>query len=229
MEYFIGIVIGIALTLVVLGIAVSLVIRRSASAPLPEMPRLDGEPAVMVMMIEPFLNHQLREALASEMQNVTRFGETVKPAPMAAPGAAAGGAKAEPKPAPFKIKLNDATLDVQTGRRAKFYAQLTLSAWTFPVQVRPVADMVFVLHEGRIKIFVTNVQVGGFNVPRALVDRFVSDVVNTAEAKLNHSLLQLQRDTHVQLALIETTEDLLVLKFVEPNRMGASAVQGEVK
>lgn len=194
MEFIFGILAGIALTLVVIGIGVWVLLRRSVAAPLPEMPSFEGEPAVMVMMIEPFLNQQLREALNAETN---------------AEFSAASSS-------PFKMKLNDATLDVQTGRRAQFIAQLTLTAWRFDVQLRPIADMLFGLENGRVKIGVTNVQVAGVNVPRALIDRFVNDVVTTAEAKLNHSLTQLQRDTGVQLSEIETTEDLLILKFAEP-------------
>lgn len=193
-EFVLGILVGIVLTFVGIGVGVWVLLRRSASAPLPEMPTFEGEPAVMVMMIEPFLNHQLREALNAE----------------------ANAEFSAASSAPFKMKLNDATLDVQTGRRAQFIAQLTITAWRFDVQLRPIAEMVFGLQKGRVKIGVTNVQVAGVNVPRALIDRFVSDVVTTAEAKLNHSLTQLQRDTGVQLTEIETTEDLLILKFAEP-------------
>ena len=191
MDFLLGILLGIALTLVVIGVGMWVLLRRSTSAPLPEMPSFEGEPAVMVMMVEPFLNQQLREALSAETN--AEFSNPDAP--------------------PFKMQLNDATLDVQTGGRAKFYAQLTFSAWQLQLQVRPVVEMVFGLQNGRVKIGVNTVQVAGFNVPRALIDRFANQVVAASEAKLNHSLLQLQQDTGVQLAQIETTEDLLILKF----------------
>ena len=209
MEFTIGVLVGAVLTLLILVVSFWLLLRRSANAPLPPMPTFPGEPSVMVMMIEPFLNHQLREALAAEAVLET--------------------AELEQKTSRLKIKLNDATLDVQTGQRARFYAQLTLTAWSFPVQLRPIADMAFGLQDGRVKITVTGVQLGGFNVPRALVDRFVTQVVETSEAKLNHSLMQLQQDTGVQLAAIETTEDLFILKFVEPRAADETVVQGVVK
>lgn len=209
MEFTLGVLVGVALTLLVLGVGVLLLLRRSVRMPLPEMSALEGEPAVMVMMIEPFLNHQLRDALAAE---------TVSEA-----------AALEQKASRVKIKLNDAALDVQTGQRARFYAQLTVTAWNFPVPLRPIADMAFGLQNGRVKITVTGVQLGGFNVPRALVDRFVSEVVNASEAKLNHSLMQLQQDTGVHLVNIETTEDLLILKFVEPPVVTVSTVQEMTK
>ncbi|MBI4674739.1 MAG: hypothetical protein HY741_24095 [Chloroflexi bacterium] len=197
------------LTLAVISVGVWLVLRRSVAAPLPTVPTFDGEPAVVVMMIEPFLNHQLREALAiaeSDPKGFSGARDTMRAMAENPSGL---------KPSRFKMKLNGATFDVQNGRRAKFFAQLTFTAWRFNVQLRPIAEMVFGLQDGRVKIAVTNVEVGGFNVPRALIERFVSEVVATAEVKLNHSLAQLQQDTGVQLAGIETTEDLLVLKFAE--------------
>jgi hypothetical protein len=221
LDFVLGVFVGIILTLVVIGIGVLtrahpcarsavcgrqwLALRRSARAPLPEMPAFAGEPAVTVMLIEPFLNQQLREALAAE---------TTPHAP--APEAQA---------ARFKIQLDDATLDVQTGQRAKFYAALRLTAWNFHLRARPIADMMFGLQDGRVRIAVTAVRIAGLNVPRALMDRFVSHVVAVAEAKLNHSLLELQQDTRVQLSAIETTEDLLILKFAQA--AGPAAVPQE--
>jgi len=210
-EFTFGVLLGIALTLAILSVSAWVWLRRSGRAPLPELPALQGEPSVMVMMIEPFLNQQLRDALAAETDaGVKNFFNSTNAARAAAEN------PSEAKAARVKIKLNDATLDVQTGQRARFYAQLTVTMWHFPVTLRPVADMRFGLADGRVKISVMDVQLGGLHVPYALVDRFVSQVVQTSEAKLNHSLLQLQRDTGVQLAGIETTEDLLILKFAEP-------------
>ncbi len=209
MEYVIGIVIGVLLTLLVLGVSIVLLLRRSANEPLPEMPQFAGEPSVMVMLIEPFLNQQLSEAMAAQ--------------------ADVESSQAEQKNARVKIKLLSATLDVQTGQRAKFYALLSATMWNFTVPLSPVTDLFFGLQAGRVKIFVTNVQLAGFNVPRVLVDRIVSQVVATAEAKLNNSLVQLERDTRVQLFSIETTEDLLILKFAGPASSGAAATAGEGK
>ena len=92
------------------------------------------------------------------------------------------------------------------------------------MQVRPIADLLFGLQDGRVRIAVTGVQIAGFTVPRVLIDGFVNQVAATAEAKLNHSLSQLQQDTRVQLSAIETTEELLILKFVE-----AVTARGEEK
>lgn len=221
MEFTLGVLVGIALTLLVLGVSLMVLLRRSAREPLPPMPTFKGEPAVMVMMIEPFLNYQLREALAAE--TVAEFGDFSNTSfeARAAPENLSGA-----KSPRLKIRLNDATLDVQAGQRARFYARLTVTAWNFPVQLRPVADMAFGLNDGRVKITVTGVQLAGFNVPRALVDRFVSQVVAASEARLNHSLMQFQQDTGVQLAVIETTEDLLILKFAEPSAKNNSVLWG---
>ncbi len=206
MELALGIVIGIALTLVVFGVSVWLLVRRSVANPLPEMtPPFEGQAAVLVMMIEPFLNHQLHTALEAQTNATELHGEHNAASSMF-------GAK----PSRFHLELQDASLDVQTGQRARFYAQLIFTAWNFHVLLRPIADMMFALQDGRVRVAVTDVQLGGVHVPRALVDRFVRSVVVTAEEKLNHSLRQLQQDTGVQLAHIETTEDLMILRFVEP-------------
>lgn len=221
MEFTLGVLAGIVLTLLVLGVGFLVLLHRSAKEPLPPMPDFEGEPAVMVMMIEPFLNHQLGEALAAEtaleLQGFSNAFDAI---------GRRGENPAGSKTSRFKIRLNDATLDVQKGQRARFYARMTVTAWNFPVQLRPIADMAFGLNDGRVKFTVTGVQLAGFNVPRALVDRLVRQVVAASEARLNHSLMQLQQDTGVQLAQIETTEDLLILKFTEPPAGKGSVLWG---
>lgn len=212
LEFALGILVGLLLAVILLVAAVWFLQSRSVRAPLPDMPTFEGEPSVMVMMIEPFLNHQLRAALEAEAEP-----DDFVDAPTAAPSAGPA-----PKPSRFKLKLDNATLDIQTGQHAKFYALLTAHAWNVRIQVRPVTDMQFGLMDGRVRIHVTNVQVAGFNVPRALIDRFVSSVVANAEAKLNHSLIQLERDTDVRLFTIETTEDLMILKFAESAKPASS-------
>lgn len=206
MEFTLGVLVGILLTLLILGASLLILQRRSIAPPLAPPQSFEGEPAVTVLMIESFLNQQLREALAAE--TVAEVTNSAQKAPR------------------VKIKLNDATLDVQAGQHARFYAQLTATAWNLPVQLRPIADMVFGLQDGRVKINVTQVQLGGVRVPHALVDHFVSQVVAAAETKLNHSLTQLQRDTRAQLTRIETTEDLMILKFTAPRAAQTTASQG---
>lgn len=198
MEFIFGIVVGIIASVVVVALALWWVLRKSVETPIPELPALDGQPAVMVMLIEPFLNRQLREALSTETDEVEHRAYM-----------------ATQERLPLDLKLVDASLDVQTGRRARFTAELTASALGLKVSVRPITSMYFVPQGGRVKIMITNVEIGGFHVPRVLFDRFANEVVATAEAKMNHSLLQLQQDTGVQLADLETTEDLLILKFAE--------------
>ena len=114
---------------------------------------------------------------------------------------------------PFRIKLNEAMLDVKPGWRAKFVAQMTFSAWNINMNIRPITDLYFSLREGRIGIVVRKVQLRGFTVPRALIDNFVNEVVLTSEARLNHTLEQLERETNVELIDVETTDDLMILKF----------------
>jgi hypothetical protein len=156
------------------------------------------------MMVEPFLNHQ--------MQQMTGELDLAELAPV--PG--------ERRP-PFALALQDVALDVLPGRHARFYTKLTATAWRLNVPLRPVTDLLLLPQNGLVKIVVTKIQLGALTIPRALVDRFVSAVVTGAEAKLNHSLTQFQRDTNVLLSDVETTPDLLILKFTEPQ---ASPVLG---
>jgi hypothetical protein len=198
MDFLFGVMVGVIATLAAGGLAAWLLNRRDAALPVPVEEHLPGEAAVAVMMLESFLNHQLRDALADEAIELQLETQEATHARL-----------------PLKLKLNSASLDVQPGRRAVFTAQLTVSAWGLQLGLRPTTEFLFVLQGEAIKLRVVTVRVAGFNVPRALVDRFVSEVVETAEARLNHSLMLLQRDTHVKLSDLETTEDLMILKFVQ--------------
>lgn len=195
-DFFIGLAAGILIAVIAVAFAAYFFLRDSSPPLIPSLPAASDSPAVSVMMLESFLNQQLREALASEALELQDQSNQA----------------AQPR-APFRIKLNDAALDVKPNRSAHFTAQLAASAWNLQVQVRPVTEFYFVPQDGRVKILVTRVQVRGFTVPHALIDKFVSEVVMAAEAKLNHSLAQLQHDTKVTLNEIESTEDLLILKF----------------
>lgn len=221
MEFVLGVLVG-AVAVLVLGVLVIwLALRVSASQPLPDVRPIEGEPAVSVLMVESFLNAQLREAMSAEALEIQH--ET---------------AEATRARVPLRLKLLTAVLDVIPGRRARFIAQLQASAWMVNVTVRPISELIFVPQGGNVRIVVSNVQIAGFNIPRAWIDRYVSDVVETAQARLNHSLTLLQRDTGVQLADIETTDELMILKFARIERAapppapsdGAEpvALQGEV-
>lgn len=195
-DFLVGLAAGIAGTLIAAGVALYFFLRDPSPVPIPESNRSTANPAVTVLLVESFLNQQLREQLANEnAQSQNKAAATAD-----APG-------------PFQIKVNDAALNVLSERRARLTAQLTARAWNFKINLRPAAEFYFVPQDGRVKIIVTQVQVQGITIPRALIDNTVNEIVETAQAKLNHSLAQLQRDTNVTLTEIATTEDLLVLKF----------------
>lgn len=186
---------GVGAAILIGSIALYFFLRDTTPISIPESSPGAANPAVTVLLIESFLNQQLRDALA----NANASSQNVTAAPTNA--------------SPFNIKLNDAALDVQPERRAQLTAQLTASAWNFKINLRPITEFYFVPQDGRVKIIVTKVMVQGFTIPRALIDNLVNEIVATAQAKLNHSLAQLQRDTNVTLSEIETTQDLLILKF----------------
>jgi hypothetical protein len=196
MDFWLGLAAGIIATLLLGVLAVYFFVRDSSPPLVHESTPPDGRTAVTVMMIESFLNQQMRDALGSETVELEHEAERATQARV-----------------PLKIKLREAALDIQDGRRAEFAAQLTASAWGLNLDLRPVTELQFVPQEGRVKIVVRRVRVRGLTVPRSLIDSFVNEVVETAEAKLNHSLAELQRDTNVTLTDIESTDDLLILKF----------------
>jgi len=202
MEFVLGILVGAVAVILIAVIGIWLALRYSTHQPLPDVRPIEGEPAVSVLMVESFMNAQLREAMSAEAFEIQQ--ETV----------VATQAKV-----PLKLKLTDAVFDVIPGRKARFIAQLKASAWVINVSVRPVSELIFVPQDGSVKIIVSNVQIAGFNIPRAWIDRFVSDVVESAQARLNHSLTLLQRDTGVQLSDIETTDELMILKFSRLERI----------
>jgi hypothetical protein len=196
MEFAAGLVVGILVTVIAAAVALFFLVRDKtpivAADPIPD----DVAPSVTVFMTEPFLIQQLREALASEVvETQTELQQT----PLGR--------------IHLKIKMNEATLDVLPQSRAQFIALMTFTAWGIPLTVRPVTEFTFVPRRGRVEIFINHIQIRGISIPRALVDNFVNEVLETAQTRLNHSLTQLQRDTGVQLTKIETTHDLLILEF----------------
>ena len=196
MDFWLGLGAGILLTILVAGVGLFVILRDNTPLPNLHFPSSPASPSVTVLLIEPLLNQQLRQVLASETLELQEETQ-----------------QATRSRIPFKIKLNDAVLDVKPGCRAHFIAQMTVSAWNLNFNLRPVTEFYFSQQEGRVKISVSKVQVRGFTVPHSLIESFVDEVVASSEVKLNHSLEQLQRDTRVELTDIETTEDLMILKF----------------
>ncbi len=196
MEFVLGIVVGVLLACSVAAMGVWLLLRDSSTAPLPKLQTPVGAPVVMVVLVESFLNDQLRETLAAQPIQVE---EEIPHADRAL----------------FDLKLNDASLKVEPGQRAQVIVKATVSKWGLKLKLHPITELRFVLNRGRVQLDVENVQVSGWHVPRIVIDRFVSALIAAGEAKLNQSLAQVEQDMHVELCEIETTEDTMILKFAE--------------
>lgn len=199
MEFLLGVLSGVVLAAIAGAVGVWWLVRdpgavsRSEIAPtLP--PALLGVPVVTVTLAESFLNHQLHTALAGNALGAAESSD--------------GGL--------FQFQLEDAALDVRPGQRALFSARLSVAAWNFRLGIRPVSELAFTLREGRVRLVVERVQLARFNVPRALVERVVSQILTTAEAKLDQSLLPFERETGVKLTALESTDGTLILRFTEP-------------
>lgn len=203
MDFLLGLGVGILVTVLILAVGAFLILRDTTPLPIVELPPSLAQPAVTVLLIEPLLNQQLRQVLANETLELQEETQQVTH-----------------ERVPLKIKLNAAMLDVHPGRRAQFIAQMTISAWNLNLKIRPSTDLYFSLKDGRIGIIVNRVHLHGFTVPRVWIDRFVSEFVATSEARLNYSLEQLERETSVELADIETTDDLMILKFRSKDSLG---------
>lgn len=196
MEFLVGLVVGIIVTLLLGAVGLFFFLRdtRPVTAVEPIPPEV--APSVTVFMTEPFLIQQLREALASEvLETQTEIQQT----PLGR--------------IQLKIRMDQAMLDILPQARAQFTALMTFTAWSIPLSLRPVTEFTILPRAGRVEIIINHIQIRGINVPRALVDNFVNEVLERAQARLNHSLLQLQTDTGVQLSKIDSTHDLLILEF----------------
>ncbi|HZQ09043.1 MAG TPA: hypothetical protein VFD70_20870, partial [Anaerolineae bacterium] len=66
MEFVLGIVVGVLLAFSVAAMSVWLLLRDSSTAPLPKPQTPVGAPVVMIVLVESFLNDQLRETLAAQ-------------------------------------------------------------------------------------------------------------------------------------------------------------------
>ncbi len=199
-DLIIGILVGLVLAVIIGAVALYFVLRDTSPVLPPAWTPPSHTPAVTVFMLESFLNQQLRQALeleASETQSELTA--------------------ATPAHVPFRFKINDAALDVRPDRRAEFTAGITVSAWALKLTIRPITDFIFVPHNGQVNIIVTRIRLSGITIPYNLIESFVQEVVETAQGKLNHSLIQLQADTGVELVDMDTTEDLLILRFSSHN------------
>jgi hypothetical protein len=191
MELVIGFLAGILAALFLGGIGIYLFLREDNPVVVPDAPPSSNEIAsVTVILLESFLNQQLAQLMVTD----------------AAPSTAQALG-------PVKFKLNGASLDLQPESRARLTVQLTATAWNLNLNLRPVTAFTLLPQKGRARIIVTEIELHGVKIPRKWVDSFIQNYVTDAEAKLNQSLVQLERDTNVELFELETSEDMLILKF----------------
>lgn len=152
------------------------------------VPSPADDPVLITIMTEAFLNQQLGETFAA-------------------------GAVSTPSHLPFQIRMIGLSLNIRPERRATVSADISVVAGPLKVRFRPVTEIEFLPQLGRVRIFVTKIQVQGLTIPRAWVDRFLSQIIADAEMKMNATLEQVQADVRIELFDLETTESTLVLKF----------------
>lgn len=196
MDYAIGFVLGILVAALIGFLAVYLLLRDKTppALPLVSLPA-PGSAAVTILVSEQFINQQLQQLFISD----------------------AGGAPNAPVIpqtfGPVTIKPNGAQIDFLPERHARLSIRLTATALGITINLRPVAEFVLMPQSGRIRILVTRILLEGVNIPRQWVESFINAYVAGAEQQLNHFFRQLQDETHVNLADIETSGDVLILKF----------------
>ncbi len=195
MEFFLGLVVGFILAAIVGAAGAYLFLRDTRPIPPPAAALAATEPALTVTMIESLLNQQMRETLVAGALEASQT---------------APGAKAR---VPFKMKLKEAQLDVQPGSRGKLIAQMTVSMGPVIMDVRPITELYFVVQAGKLRILVSQVQLHGATVPRDWIEATMNELIGPAEAKFNQPLAQVGQEMNVALADVETTDEMLILKF----------------
>lgn len=120
----------------------------------------------------------------------------------------------------IKAMPNDGTvrnvsLDVHPGNRAEVRATVDVNILGAIVTVNPTAAVTMRVENGRIVISVEKVNVGGVNVPSALVAPQVNKLKATAENELDSQLATIEANTGLRLSAMTSTEDSLIFQFLE--------------
>lgn len=197
MDYVIGFIVGLIIAVLVGGLAAYLLLRDKNPVEIPSLPSASDVPAaITILLAESFVNAQLQQL----------FGGDGSANPSNAPAISQSFG-------PVKIKLNSAQLNLLPAQHARLTIRLTATALGLNVNLRPAAEFVLLPQTGRIRILVTRILLEGVNIPREWVVGFINSYIAGAEERLNGTLRQLQQETNVKLSDIETSGDVLILKF----------------
>lgn len=198
MEYIIGIVIGIVIALVIGAVAPYFFLSDKQPVVVPPLSTASDSaiPAMTTFLTVSFLNQQL--------QKIFLPGSS---------GASGDTAPASQKLGPVKIRMNGADIQLLPERTARLTAHLTATAIGINIGLAPVTEFTFLPEAGRARIFVNKISLEGINIPRHWVEGFIESYISEAETKLNQILGQLEQETNITLTAIETSPDLLTLKF----------------
>jgi hypothetical protein len=203
MEFILGVITGLVMAGALAALAIWLIARRSMSAPTPESGApASAAPAVMVAMVESFLDAQLREAIAGTAA-IPPGGQAAAEPKTRADGAGEG----------LRPQIRDTILDIQPGLSALLTSTIAIRVLGIHVEARPVTRLAFYMDGGRVGIRIKDVHIGRVNIPRPVVYFFIQDVIERAQARLNRTLAQIENDTGVVLTDLSTTDDLMVIKF----------------
>lgn len=193
----IGILIGLVIAAVVGGLGAYFFFRDKHPVFVsPAVPASTSSvPAMTTFLTVPFLNQQLEKILVADLSEPSK------------------SAAAPQKLGPVKIKLTGATLELGPDRGARLLTHLTATAIGLPLRLAPVTEFTFVPERGRARIIVTRISLEGVNIPLRWVEGFIQSYISDAEAELNQILGELHNETGINLSDIETTTDILTLKF----------------
>lgn len=105
--------------------------------------------------------------------------------------------------------VSNVHLDLHEGNTANVSATVRVNSLT----LQPDASVQVVVTDGRIAIDVLQVNVGGFGVPRSMIEPQIADLKTMAETELNKQLATLETNSGLKLRAITTTEDSMTLYF----------------
>ena len=105
--------------------------------------------------------------------------------------------------------LSNVVLDFHAGNTANVRATLRVNELT----LQPNLSIRIAVSNGRITIDVTDVNVGGFGVPRSMIEPQIQQVKEMAEREFNSLLAKMEGSTGLKLQAVSTTENELRLYF----------------
>jgi hypothetical protein len=106
--------------------------------------------------------------------------------------------------------VSNVQLDVHSGSLADVSATVQVNSF---LTLRPTATILVNVVNGRVRLDVQKVEIGGFGLPSSMVDPQIADFKQSAEGEINGQLASLEATSGLKLQSLSTTENSLTLSF----------------